>query len=69
MILGRDGEIWQLILAECIGPSGAGTASLCGNKSDFTVSTVETVVNCDYGKMPALYSSKGCVSTVSRILQ
>ena len=67
--LGRDGEIRQLNLVECIGPSGASTASLCDNKSVFTVSAVETVVNYSYRKMPALYSSKGHVSTVSRILQ
>ena len=68
-VLCRDGEIRQLNLVECIGSSGASTASLCGNKSAFTVSTVETVANRSYRKTPALYSSRRCVSTVSRILQ
>ena len=43
LISGRDGEIRQLNPVECIGSSGAGVASLCGNKSAFTVSTVDAV--------------------------
>ena len=68
-MLGRDGEIWQLNLVECIGSFAASTASLCGNKSALTVSTVETVINYSYRKMPALYSSEWHVSTAFRILQ
>ena len=45
LISGRDGEIRQLNSVECIGPSGASVASLCGNTLVSTVSTVETVVN------------------------
>lgn len=54
LISGRDGENQQLNLVECIGSSGASAASLCGNKSAFTVSTVDTVAGSSNVKEPCI---------------
>ena len=43
LISGRDGEIQQVNPVECIDSSVVDEASLWGNKSVFTVSTVDTV--------------------------
>lgn len=54
LIPGRDGEIQKLNLVECMGSSETITGMLRGNKSTFTVSTVETVADSSRVKVPRI---------------